>query len=252
MSNLAEIGQILKEAREQRGLTLDDAAEATRLSRRYLAYLEEGNTLQLPEPVYIKSFIKKYANYLGLAGNELAAQYDVQPETTHTKSESEGSHWGWLPITATAVLLAALGIAWWVSRPAPKQVELQLSPTPIQDTQATGSIASPSLAASSPSATSSELASASNPSTAIASDSIAKLNLSLRATADCWVEVVADGKSIFSKVVKSNQQVNWKAQKKLQVTLGNAGGATIKFNNQDIGILGKTGEVASRVFTVEE
>lgn len=255
MSNLAEIGQTLKQAREQRGLSLDDAAEATRLSRRYLVFLEEGNTLQLPEPVYIKSFIKKYANYLGLPGNEIASQYEYQPPTTQTSQDIEGSHWGWLPLTATALLLAALGVAWWVSRPAPKQVAIQPSPTPIHAVQATASIASTSLDASASLvklATASGLASPSTEAPAVATSSISKLNLTLRATADCWVEVVADGKTIYSEVVKSNHQVNWTAKKKMLITLGNAGGANLNFNNKNIGTIGKTGEVATRAFMVEE
>jgi transcriptional regulator with XRE-family HTH domain len=60
------IGSGLREARERLGLTLDEAAAATRIQARHLQALEEERFEQLPEPVYVRGFLREYAGFLGL------------------------------------------------------------------------------------------------------------------------------------------------------------------------------------------
>src|SRR5215211_9444912 len=61
-----EIGSTLREARTRRELTLRDAQEATRIRLKHLAALEDERFDQLPEEVYVKGFLRAYADYLGL------------------------------------------------------------------------------------------------------------------------------------------------------------------------------------------
>src|SRR3712207_7158750 len=58
--------------RKQRGLTLDEAEQATKIRKRYLAGLEREDYGVLPDAVYARGFLKTYANYLGLDGEELS------------------------------------------------------------------------------------------------------------------------------------------------------------------------------------
>lgn len=69
-----DIGRILRRGREERGLTLEDVEEATRIRARYLEGLEQGDYESLPAAVYVRGFLKTYANYLDLDGDELAAE----------------------------------------------------------------------------------------------------------------------------------------------------------------------------------
>ena len=69
-----EIGVILKEVRSRRGLTLDDVEQATKIRRRYLEGLENDDYSVLPDAVYARGFLKTYANYLDLDGEELAGK----------------------------------------------------------------------------------------------------------------------------------------------------------------------------------
>jgi hypothetical protein len=64
--------------------------------------------------------------------------------------------------------------------------------------------------------------------------------------------VVADGKTIYSEVVKKGKSGHWKANNSLQLTLGNAGGADVRVNDKDLGALGKTGEVVTKTFKTKE
>ena len=58
----------------ERRVSLEEAAQATRIRRDYLAKLESDDHSMMPEPIYVRGFIKTYANYLGLDGDRLAAQ----------------------------------------------------------------------------------------------------------------------------------------------------------------------------------
>lgn len=69
-----EIGPTLLEARTQRGLSLDDAEQATKIRKRYIEGLERDDYTVLPDAVYVQGFLKTYANYLGLDGEEISGR----------------------------------------------------------------------------------------------------------------------------------------------------------------------------------
>jgi cytoskeletal protein RodZ len=61
-----EIGKALREAREAKGLSMDDIQELTKIQKRYLEAIEEGNYSILPGQFYVKAFIRQYAEAVGL------------------------------------------------------------------------------------------------------------------------------------------------------------------------------------------
>jgi cytoskeleton protein RodZ len=63
---LAAIGDQLAEARVGRGLSIEQAAQDTRISQRFLEALEAEDFGALPAPVYVRGFLRSYANYLKL------------------------------------------------------------------------------------------------------------------------------------------------------------------------------------------
>ncbi len=72
-----ELGKLLQEAREAKGLTLQDAQEATRINRSYLKALEEGQFGLLPTPVHARGYLRNYARYLKLDPEPLLERYEV-------------------------------------------------------------------------------------------------------------------------------------------------------------------------------
>ena len=74
-----ELGEILREAREAKGLTLDDAFEETRITRKYLAAMEGGDYDQLPTPVHVRGYLRNYARFLGLDPTPLLERYENSP-----------------------------------------------------------------------------------------------------------------------------------------------------------------------------
>lgn len=76
--NLQELGSLLKQERERRGLSVRDVMDATKISRRNLNALEDGEVKLLPHPVYLKGYVRNYARLVGLDAEPLGALVDQQ------------------------------------------------------------------------------------------------------------------------------------------------------------------------------
>ena len=72
---MATLGQILKEAREKKGVTASQAAAATRMKIQTVEALERDDFSRMAAPMYSKGFIKLYAEYLGLDPAPLVREY---------------------------------------------------------------------------------------------------------------------------------------------------------------------------------
>lgn len=69
--SLKKIGEMFKERRMERNLSLKEIETATSIRMNYLKAIEEGELFNLISPVYAGGFIKQYAQYLGLDGNRI-------------------------------------------------------------------------------------------------------------------------------------------------------------------------------------
>ncbi|WP_332630608.1 helix-turn-helix domain-containing protein [Halalkalibacter flavus] len=75
MLGLSELGQYLKEAREEKQISLDDLQRTTKIQKRYLIAIEEGRYDTLPGIFYARAFVKTYAEAIGLDPDPLFDQY---------------------------------------------------------------------------------------------------------------------------------------------------------------------------------
>lgn len=69
------VGDVLREARQRRGLTLDDIAQRTFIKLHYLEALESGQFERLPAPVYTSGYIRQYARMLGMDDTQVIQYY---------------------------------------------------------------------------------------------------------------------------------------------------------------------------------
>jgi cytoskeletal protein RodZ len=69
------LGEKLRQAREDKGCTLDQASRDTLITARYLQALEAENFSNFPGEPYILGFLKNYSEYLGLEVQELLSLY---------------------------------------------------------------------------------------------------------------------------------------------------------------------------------
>lgn len=70
------VGEYLKKEREMRNISIDGASEKLKIKKSYLKNLEKGNYDKLPPSVYVKGFIRSYANLLKLDQKKLIDLYN--------------------------------------------------------------------------------------------------------------------------------------------------------------------------------
>lgn len=125
---MSELGRHLKEARLQKGMSLDDVQEVTKIRKKYLEAIEAGDYKVLPGSFYVRAFIKTYAEAVGVNPDELmeehgnvpAAPVDTTMETVIQKrsrrTETERNA-KWLPTVLmwTFPVLIIAVIYWYAS-----------------------------------------------------------------------------------------------------------------------------------------
>ncbi|WP_051250870.1 helix-turn-helix domain-containing protein [Paenibacillus harenae] len=72
---MSDLGVLLQNAREKRGLSLDDIQETTKIRKRYLQAIESGDHTVLPGPFYVRAFVKNYSEAVGLDPDEVLRLY---------------------------------------------------------------------------------------------------------------------------------------------------------------------------------
>src|SRR5262245_24956063 len=76
MSDAEALGTELREARQGRDLTLQQAEQQTRIRAKFLEALEQGNYSALPTAVQARGFLRNYARFLGLDADLAVSRYD--------------------------------------------------------------------------------------------------------------------------------------------------------------------------------
>lgn len=72
------LGEKLRNLRSERRISLSEASRHTRIQLKYLEYLEEGDYKKLPADVYVKGFLRGYAEFLGVDENILIRLYEKE------------------------------------------------------------------------------------------------------------------------------------------------------------------------------
>jgi cytoskeletal protein RodZ len=73
------LGQKIQEARQDQGITLEEAAHATKIKEHYLRAIEEDNLEALPSLVQQRGFVRSYADFLGLEAETLFRDWSASP-----------------------------------------------------------------------------------------------------------------------------------------------------------------------------
>jgi len=109
----------LREAREQRGLTLDDVAEATRIPRHYLHMMEgEGDSRLISDRLYLVHYVRQYAAHLQIEeAEQLAAQFirennRLQPPKRNRPTQDQRKSRRVVPWLLLLLLLVGVGAAY--------------------------------------------------------------------------------------------------------------------------------------------
>ncbi|HEY3198382.1 MAG TPA: RodZ domain-containing protein [Nitrospirales bacterium] len=273
------LGQYLREAREKKGWTLEQAAFKTRILYQYLKAVEDDNYEQLPAEVFAKGFVRSYARLLGLdelqilprfdeSGGQFYAKRDEREQLTQRiREEARRKKTNKLIVAgmvsvALVVLLLVTGHDRNRARPRmdppreppppanssqispPSQSEAPTRPEPVARSE------SPAREAEQPATIEVERNfSPLLPLEGIVPDG-SKLVLEVEAMERAWILVQADQDPPQEVTLSPGERVRWSAEEKLRLTLGNAGGVRVSLNGKPQGPYGASGKVVKDlVFT---
>lgn len=74
---MSTIGEELRHERTRKGLSIKDVEQVTHIRSNYLEALEADNYTAIPGDVYVKGFIRNYANFLNLDGARYMERYNI-------------------------------------------------------------------------------------------------------------------------------------------------------------------------------
>lgn len=284
----AKIGDALERARNERGLSLQEVEQATKIRKRYLSGLEQEDFGALPDTVYVQGFLKTYANFLGLDGEELSNELkrrrgrrrdQRQPGVGQIKksgfdrpvlgpgglSEAQGRRVSSATLLtlliSVAALAAVIGVLYYVGRdtqtadtPQPPPSAEQEAPTGKGGEGVEGGESGAEDGVEGGNEGSSGEEGASGASGASGSPAPDDLEVTVSVEgAESWISVSADGAVAYSQVAQPGFSQTFEAEEDVFLSTGNAGALRVEVNGQDIGPVGDEGEVVlDRGFTLKD
>ncbi|NJL47036.1 MAG: helix-turn-helix domain-containing protein [Leptolyngbyaceae cyanobacterium SM2_5_2] len=278
VEQLQSIGAYLRQVRQEQGVSLEVLASQIFIRPALLQAMETGRSEQLPEPVFIQGFIRRYAEALGLDGKAISQEFKVNPVEVlptpelvtpvpgngvrspepelrpeprpeihpvekpqyapYTTSPRRSALPLWLGLGA-AILALGAGVWALVGRnPAPSTAE---DPPEITTElpSATDPLAEPPQSAA--------------PLEPIEPETQPTLEAPIVVTASlsdrAWLSVVADGENVYEGTPEDGYEETWTAQDSLVFRTGNAGGVSLSINGDEPVVLGESGVVKTLTLT---
>lgn len=243
---LTSIGGVLRQTREEQSLSLERLSSKTLIRPSLMAAIESANLEQLPEPVYVRGLIKRYADILGLDGETLASQFftHLNLRSRHSWKESPAAQLRPLHLYALYVVLVMIavgGLSYVLKRTTP-----EVSSIPAIDPLAAAEFDNPSSGPPRPSLNPNQALSPEIPVSAPVSNRPIRVKVIL--TGQSWMRVVADGRTEFEGILQQGETRVWTADEKLFMRAGNAGGVLVAYNNREAKKLGEPGIVEEITF----
>ncbi len=246
-----ELGALLKTKRTEKNIAIGEVAERLKFSAKQIESLESGDYKGLPEPIFVKGFIKTYARFLGLDADQIVALLNeafpsqVTAVTSAPTTESQNglnfqdqkknkSFPKWLPLLVVAA--AVVGAVYlWQSKSSEQTRQQEKSTLEV------GDVAQPQLATdnvqvvpmNASAASASTPANASAPMAASAAVANGGIQIKVRYRSNLIV-TDADGTPLHSGIVASNSSHEFKGKAPYQVRIGYATGSEISFNGQAV------------------
>lgn len=278
------IGQKLKSAREAQGLSLRQIYERTKIPINHLQALDSGQPDDLPEPVYVAGFIKRYAECIGLDGQILADEYrrldngngNGQPKQVsppvyvtqdylrHTRIDNRAPSYKLWPFYAGIIVLFMGVLSWYSSqlsnnnqsgdttaslKDSLSHVEQQTpAGNALQPGQTQATTAAPgSTPAAGAQGTANPAGNGNSDQTGTTADGD---NLKLSASKHVWIEVkrLDSGATLFTGFLEPGAPKVFENSKGLRVLAGNGGSLSAEFKGK-IETFGVDGKRTERVFS---
>ncbi len=256
---MKEIGAMLKAAREEKGLSLDEIQMVTKIRYKHLEALEAGDFDKIPGEVYVKGFLVNFAKNVGLDGEQILQKYYAAKEQElqvdeGSLTQAEGSL-GVLtetvvpekvpakrPATAFLIpgvigfLLVVVIMLWALLPSASDSQEASRTETPPAEEQQLTVETGPTQ----------------EEREALPGNTPESL-LSVQASEVVWLGVYGrvSERVIFEGTLYPDERQEWALTEDVTLRIGNAGGLRVNYGGADLGPLGYSGQVITKVITVD-
>lgn len=275
-SSPSTLGTVLRRCREYHGISLDEAAEATKMGKNYLLALENEITKEFANQAYLKGFLRIYATYLGLNPDDMIRMYDKQQAqgsavsaTTHQKTAARDAEIPKKRISLQKLALPAFLLlliiitASIINRseapPKREQPSPQVSQTqPVPAAAPQPAVLPPRSSAQAPpppqktekkpvpaeqlkDTPSGDQGSATSQPAEQSKSFIARMKVSQNGT----LSVTIDGAVSQTYDLMAGDAIEWKAEKNIALELSNAGGVEVEINGKPLKSLGPAGKPVS-------
>ncbi len=282
-------GGRLKAARERRGVSLRQIANATKISVGVLEALERNNFSRLPGGIFSRAFIRSYAVEVGLDPEQTieefleqlppeavtAVHHAADPIEDHDAIQSDREAASTfvrlvaisVPIAAFLIYLGVRGLRppQTAQEPLPAAAAVPADvPAPAPVTAAAPAEAAPAVVSTLPAtaavtATVPGAAAAAVPAVAQPSDDhpvpvasaadADRLTVAISSSRPCWLSLTVDGQRTPGRMLQPGEQQTIEVQRDIVLTAGDAAALSITLNGADARPLGRDGEVVTTRLT---
>ncbi len=260
---MGELGDLLRQSRQQLGLTLEDVRATTHIQLCYLQALEQERFDNLPDRVVGRGFLRNYAAALKLDPGFLVDLFDgvTQPPKLEADSRTisqKGILYKDIPmgspsrvsadlVVGLLVVLALVGGVlgtFYVFRDRWLPLFSEVAEEPAMPTEDLAFLLpTPTLIPTytpTPTSTATPLY-------------YTGVTVELRVTEESWVQVLVDGAKVYEGIMRSGDENNWTGERQVAVRVGNGGGVEAIVNGEPVGKMGERGQVVDQVWEkVEE
>jgi len=256
MNDRLEKGQILKQAREAKGISLGTIHEATKIPLDALKAIEEGYKVRTLTDFYFRAFVKLYANYLGLDLSVVIDDYKQEEIPAPTKFHKGRTLWDddrpvslspkqmrkiakWIAIFVAFVFFVRIaGCVIKKSSSGNKEAKKVSQPVAQKkkEMKTQKVVASPTLAVKETQPKIIEEI----PASAQAAKTTSQVNLVVRAQKKSWLRVKADGETVFQSTLARGASESWDANDKIELSGKNIKDLELELNGRILTSLGNT------------
>jgi cytoskeletal protein RodZ len=250
------VGSRLAEARSEQGLSVEDLSSRTYIRPAVIRGIENDDFEPCGGPFYARGHIRTIARTLGVDQAPLLEQFDRRhgaPESriavetpvaepsgrrsarARERASSSGGP-GWMAVATVVLVVVCLVLLVSVLFGGPSK----------KNNAASAPSAAPKPSAAAPKAA------APAPSAAAPTRTYSGVNLAVNlANGNSWVRVTDENGSVLTSATASQgATAEYRGAQQLRFTVGNAGAVTVSCNGKDLGPLGGTGQVVSRVLVL--
>ncbi|WP_310834505.1 helix-turn-helix domain-containing protein [Aetokthonos hydrillicola] len=253
---LKEIVAQLRQIRQEKAMRIEEIAANTRIRPAFLQALDEERFEDLPEPVYVQGFIRRYGDAVGIDGSALAQRFAITftpPELHQDQQNTDKRPNIYIPLIIPYILVLAGAIfgLFYILNPhstVESRNQKQFSPSASKPK----TLSTPLASAINTGQKSTQLFSATpTPTASPATQNASSVEVTLKLQDKSWVRIKSDGKTVFEGILNKGEQKTWTAQKDLTIRSGNAGAVLVSENKQEPKPLGAVGGVKQVTYSVK-